>query len=297
MRIRIGTRSSKLALYQAALVQGLLKAAGHEGEIVPITTQGDTVQDRPLVEIGGKGLFVKEIEDALLKGACDVAVHSLKDVPYYVPSGLVIHTFLEREDPRDVFVGEAKDFDLLRKGARVGTGSLRRAVQLKRLRPDIEIVPIRGNVETRIRKIKEENLAGVVLAYAGLKRLGLDHLITTVFSPYEVIPAVGQGVIAIEHRKADTHVCDVLEGFNHADTARAVMAERIFLEMVEGSCTVPMGGYCEAREGSHHMVAFIASPDGKEYMKSEALGDNPMELGTGVAEDLVRKGARRLLER
>ena len=296
MKIRIGTRGSRLALYQATLVQSLLKEAGHEGEIVPIATQGDQVQDQPLVDLGGKGLFVKEIEDALLKGICDVAVHSLKDVPYYVPSGLALHTFLPREDPRDVFVGADGPFETLPRKSRVGTGALRRAVQLKRLRPDLEIVPIRGNVETRLKKIKSERLAGAVLAYAGLKRLGLDAQITSVFSPFEIIPAVGQGVIAVEHRKDDAAVCDILEGLNDRDTARAVLAERQFLEMVEGSCKVPMGGYCVAKDEGHHMIAFIASPDGKEFLKTEAIGDNPRELGTAVAEELVRRGARKLLE-
>jgi len=295
MRIRIGTRNSKLALYQAALVHDLLKAAGHDGEIIPISTQGDQVQDRQLLELGGKGLFVKEIEEALLNGTCDIAVHSLKDVPYLIPSGLALHTFLRREDPRDVFAGGDGPFETLPRKARVGTGSLRRAVQLKRLRPDIEIVPIRGNVETRLKKIKAERLDGVVLAYAGLRRLELDDQITSVFSPFELIPAVGQGVIAVEHRKDAAAVCDLLEGLNDRDTARAVAAERQFLEMMEGSCKIPMGGYCEPKDGGHHMIAFVASPDGREFLKTEAIGDNPLELGTAVAEALLGRGARNLI--
>ncbi len=296
MRIRIGTRGSRLALYQANLVRGLLQARGHATDLITIVTSGDTIKDVQLVELGGKGLFVKEIEEALLENRCDIAVHSLKDVPWTLPDGLVIDTFLPREDPRDAFVGrDGMPFDTLKRGAKVGTGSLRRGIQLKRLNRGVEVVPIRGNVETRIRKIASENLDGVVLAYAGLRRLELDAQVCSIFSPFEMIPAVGQGTIAIERRTADPAILEALAPLNDPPTAAAVAAERAFLVRLQGSCKVPMGGYCRPEGPGHHMAAFIASPDGKEFLKSEAIGDDPAELGNAIAEDLIRKGALKVL--
>ena len=297
MKIRIGTRGSRLALYQANLVRGLLEAQGHAAELVTIVTSGDSIKDVQLVELGGKGLFVKEIEEALLEERCDVAVHSLKDVPWTIPAGLVIDTFLPREDPRDAFVGrDGMPFDTLKRGAKVGTGSLRRGIQLKRLKSGVEVVPIRGNVETRIKKIAAENLDGVVLACAGMHRLGLEAQVCSVFSPFEMIPAVGQGTIAIERRGADAAAAEALAPLNDFPTAASVAAERAYLVRLQGSCKIPMGGYCRAEGLGYHMAAFIASPDGRDFLKSEAIGDDPAELGAAVAEDLVRKGALKLLE-
>lgn len=297
MKIRIGTRGSRLALYQANLVKGLLEAQGHAADLVTIVTSGDSIKDVQLVELGGKGLFVKEIEEALMDQRCDIAVHSLKDVPWTIPADLVIDTFLPREDPRDAFVGrDGMPFDTLKRGARVGTGSLRRGIQLKRLNRAVEVVPIRGNVETRIKKIAAENLDGVVLASAGMRRLELEAQVSSVFSPFEMIPAVGQGVIAIERRQRDEDAAGALAPLNDAPTAACVAAERAYLVRLQGSCKIPMGGYCRAEGLGYHMAAFIASPDGKEFLKTKAIGDDPAELGAAVAEDLVAKGALKLLE-
>jgi hydroxymethylbilane synthase len=297
VRIRIGTRGSRLALYQANLVRGLLEARDHAAELVTIVTSGDAIQDALLIELGGKGLFVKEIEEALIEGRCDIAVHSLKDVPWAIPDGLVIDTFLPREDPRDAFVGrDGMPFDTLKRGTKVGTGSLRRGVQLKRLKPGVEVVPIRGNVETRIRKIAGENLDGVVLACAGLRRLELEAQVCSIFSPFEMIPAVGQGTIAIERRADDGAALEALAPLNDRPTAASVTAERAFLVRLQGSCRVPMGGYCRPEGLGYHMAAFIASPDGREFLKTEAIGDDPAELGAAVAEYLVGKGALKVLE-
>ncbi|HEY1364966.1 MAG TPA: hydroxymethylbilane synthase [Xanthobacteraceae bacterium] len=267
--LRIGTRGSPLALAQARL---LLRAIAAANPIPPetialevIRTTGDMIRDRPLAELGGKGLFTKEIEEALLTGAIDAAVHSAKDMETALPEGLAIAATLRREDARDAFV--SRDGTTLRQllsGSRVGTASLRRQALVKRLRADLVVVPLRGNVETRLRKLEAGEVDAILLALAGLKRLGRADVATAVLDVDEFPPAVGQGVIAVEARLDDARTRALLERVNHAETASALVAERAFLAALDGSCRTPIGGHATVQSGRIELRGLIAKPDGSE---------------------------------
>ncbi len=297
MKIVIGTRKSKLAMYQANLVREILEKIGYNIELLPIKTEGDKLKDKILTEFGGKGLFVKEIEEALLEGKCDIAVHSLKDVPYILPKGLKLKAFLKREDPRDCLVLNNGSIEKLKEGGKIGTSSLRRKVQLEKIFPKINILPIRGNVETRLRKMETEKLDGVVLALAGLKRLNLENKACHIFSPFEIIPAIGQGVIVVEGIEEDFEIEKIYKDINDEETSKVVKAERKFLEEMKGSCKIPMGGFCKKEGDFYHMVCFISMPDGSNFLKVEGIGDDPEELGLGLAENLKLKGAKEIIEK
>jgi hydroxymethylbilane synthase len=267
--LRIGSRGSPLALVQAREVQGRLAAAcGFEAERIEIKiirTTGDAIQDRPLAEVGGKGLFTKEIEEALLSGAIDLAVHSSKDMPTVLPPGLVLSAFLPREDARDAFVSRgAKTLRDLAAGAVVGTASLRRQAMVKRLRPDLAIVPLRGNVETRLRKIEAGEAEATLLAVAGLKRLSLLSAASALLDIDEFIPAVGQGAIGIETRADDAATRALVARIDDPDTATALAAERAFLAVLDGSCRTPIGGHARISEGQVRFRGIIVKPDGSE---------------------------------
>jgi hydroxymethylbilane synthase len=264
---RIGTRGSPLALVQARAVRAQLAAVFGAGEdeieLVVIRTTGDTIQDRPLAEEGGKGLFTKEIEEALLAGRVDLAVHSAKDMPTFSQPGLTLAACLEREDPRDVFISrKANSIAELPRGARLGTASLRRQAIARRARRDLEVAPLRGNVETRLRKLDEGQVDATLLALAGLKRLGLTHHATRIMSPEEFLPAAAQGAIGIEAREDDPRVRDALARINHADTFTAVACERAFLAALDGSCKTPIAGHAVVQEDSIQFRGLIAQPDG-----------------------------------
>lgn len=287
-KIIVGSRDSKLALSQTDIVIASLKDNYPWGqyEIVKIKTKGDKILNITLSKVGGKGLFVKEIEEALLQGKIDLAVHSMKDMPYELPQGLEISAVTRREDPRDVFISAKGDeFMYLRKGSLVGTSSLRRASQLKTLRPDIEIRPLRGNVLTRIEKMKQQGLDGIVLAAAGIKRLGLESLITHYFSIEEIIPAVGQGALAVESRIGDEIVSHV-KVVNHPETAIAVKAERSFMKTLGGSCQIPIGAFAQIHGETMEIIGML-DKNGKVNKDSISGPINQGEkMGIKLAEKL-----------
>lgn len=275
--LRIGTRGSPLALVQARMVRKQLAAAlgaGEEAiELRTIRTSGDVIVDRPLAEEGGKGLFTKEIEEALRAGSIDLAVHSAKDMPTVLPDGLILGACLEREDPRDVFIsGKARSLAELPHGATLGTASLRRQAIAKRARPDLRIVPLRGNVETRLRKIDDGEADAAILALAGLKRLGLAERATCVMAVAEFLPAAAQGAIGIEVRAGDTRTRDLLARIDHADTSTAVACERAFLAALDGSCKTPIGGYAELSGGVLQFRGLIVKPDGSAAHETSVAG-------------------------
>jgi len=285
--LRIGTRGSPLALVQARTVRARLAAAMQVDEaaieLVIIRTSGDTIQDRPLAEVGGKGLFTKEIEEALLSGRVDLAVHSSKDMPTFSQAGLMLAACLEREDPRDVFISrKAKSLMTLPQGATLGTASLRRQAIAKRLRTDLNVVPLRGNVETRLRKLDAGEVDATLLALAGLRRLGLTEHATAVMSIDEFLPAVGQGAIGIEARENDTRTRDILARIDHADTSAALACERAFLAVLDGSCKTPIAGHATVTGDTVQFRGLIARPDGK------AAHDI---AGTGHRKDAAMIGA------
>jgi len=291
--LRLGTRGSPLALAQARMVRQALAAAhGFDPEqiaIEVIRTSGDRIQDRPLADVGGKGLFTKEIEEALAADTIDLAVHSSKDMPTVLPPGLVLSAFMEREDPRDVFISrKAKSIAGLPRGATVGTASLRRQAMVKRKRPDLTIVPLRGNVETRLRKLDEGVADATLLALAGLKRLGLADAATAVLDVNEFLPAVGQGAIGIETRADDARTCELLAAINHADTFSALGAERAFLAVLDGSCRTPIGGHATIAGGRLRFRGMIVKPDGSEAHEATREGDvrDAEKLGADAAGEL-----------
>ena len=297
--LRLGTRGSPLALAQARMVREALARAHGFGperiELAVIRTSGDRIQDRPLAEVGGKGLFTKEIEEALAAGAIDLAVHSSKDMPTILPAGLVLSAFLEREDPRDVFIShKAKSIRELPRGATVGTGSLRRQAMVLRLRPDLKVVPLRGNVETRLRKLDEGVADATLLALAGLKRLGLAGAATAVLDVDEFLPAVGQGAIGIETRADDTRTQDLLRPIDHAATASALAAERAFLAVLDGSCRTPIGGHATVADGRLRFRGMILKTDGSEAFEATRTGSasDAAKLGADAGRELkARAGA------
>jgi hydroxymethylbilane synthase len=293
LTLRIGSRGSPLALVQAREVQGrLAKACGLDPariEIEVIRTTGDAIQDRPLADAGGKGLFTKEIEEALLEGSIDLAVHSSKDMPTVLPPGLVLSAFLPREDARDAFIGRAvKTLAELPSGAVVGTASLRRQALVKHLRPDLKIVPLRGNVETRLRKLEAGDFDATILAVAGLKRLGLLTAASSFLDAEDFVPAVGQAAIGIETREDDDKTRALVAAVNDADTATALAAERAFLAVLDGSCRTPIGGHARVSGAQIRFRGLLAKTDGSEVLNvtREGRAAEAAKLGAEAAHDL-----------
>ena len=298
--IRIATRRSPLAKWQANHVRDLLIARepGLEVALHELMTRGDRILEVPLAEVGGKGLFVKEIEDALLSREAEIAVHSMKDLPALLAPGLVLASVPLREDPRDALCSpKYETLDKLPKGARVGTSSLRRSAQLKAIRPDLRLEVVRGNVETRLRKASEE-LDAVVLAYAGLRRLGLGDRATQVFTPEQMLPAVAQGALALEARADDAATLKRLAALEDPDTRVRIEAERGFLARIEGGCQVPIAGHATLEGGQVLLRALVASLDGTRIIRAERRGP-PAEaraMGVAVAEELLSRGAAEILK-
>jgi hydroxymethylbilane synthase len=297
--IRIATRRSPLAKWQANHVASLLRAnePALDVRLHEVVTRGDRILDVPLADVGGKGLFVKEIEDALLAGEAEVAVHSMKDLPAVLAPGLLIGAVPEREDPRDALCSPRwKTLDRLPKGGKVGTSSLRRSAQLKAIRPDLEIHMVRGNVETRLRKAAE-SLDAVVLAYAGLRRLGLAEHATQVLSADEMLPAVAQGALALEARAADGATLKRLSALEHPETRVRTEAERGFLARIEGGCQVPIAGHARVEGQSVVLRALVASLDGTKVIRAERAAPlaDARRLGEALAEELLSKGAAEIL--
>ena len=294
VKLRIGTRGSPLALWQAHSVRSLLMAAHGLGEIAieieVIRTSGDRIQDRPLSEVGGKGLFTKEIEEALLDRSIDLAVHSMKDVATVLPAGLSIPCLLPREDPRDAFISlKAASLADLPQGAIVGTSSLRRQSQVRHARPDLKVVSLRGNVDTRLRKIAEGEADATLLALAGLKRLGLEAHVKAILSIDEMLPAVAQGAIGIEVRDDDKSIRALLEPLHHADTGVCVAAERSFLARLDGSCRTPIAGLATLEGGQLHFRGRIFATDGSASHGAERTGQahDASRLGRDAAEEVL----------
>lgn len=300
-KIIVGSRRSKLALTQTNQFIEKLKAAGapFEFEVKEIVTKGDRIVDVTLSKVGGKGLFVKEIEQALYDKEIDFAVHSMKDMPSVLPEGLVIGCIPEREDPRDAFIsnGHVKFLDLP-VGAVVGTSSLRRSSQLLLLRPDLDIQWIRGNIDTRLEKLKSGDFDAILLAAAGLKRMGWkDDIVTEFLEVEECLPAIGQGALAIECREDDAELLAELAKINHENTALAVNAERKFLKDMDGSCQVPIAGYATVRDGEISFTGLISSPDAEEVFKESIVSRDPIEAGRAVAERISAQGGYELIQK
>ncbi|ENM5842873.1 hydroxymethylbilane synthase [Vibrio mimicus] len=300
--IRIATRQSPLALWQANYVKDALMAAhpGLKVELVTMVTRGDVILDTPLAKVGGKGLFVKELEVAMLEGRADLAVHSMKDVPVDFPQGLGLVTICEREDPRDAFVSNtyAKIADLP-SGAVVGTCSLRRQCQLKAARPDLVIKELRGNVGTRLSKLDAGEYDAIILAAAGLKRLELESRIRSFIEPEQSLPAVGQGAVGIECRLDDQRVRELLAPLNHTDTADRVRCERAMNLTLQGGCQVPIGSYALLDGDEIWLRALVGEPDGSQIVRGEIRGprSEAEQLGITLAEQLLGQGAKEILER
>ncbi len=299
--IRIATRKSPLALWQAEHVAERLRQAhpGLEVELVKMVTQGDKILDTPLAKVGGKGLFVKELEQGMMEGRADIAVHSMKDVPMDLPEGFVLGAVLTREDPRDAFVSNRyAALDELPEGAVVGTSSLRRQCQLRAARPDLDIRDLRGNVGTRLGKLDAGDYDAIVLACAGLKRLGLGERITQALAPEQSLPAVGQGAVGIECRADNAAVLDLVAPLNDPDTAVRVHAERAMNHRLEGGCQVPIAGYAELAHGVLLLRGLVGSVDGRDVIRGDIAGrpEDAELLGRTLAEDLLARGADRILE-
>lgn len=302
-KIVVGTRQSALALTQTGQVIDRLKAlCEREGlavefELRKIVTKGDRILDVTLSKVGGKGLFVKEIEQALLDGEIDMAVHSMKDMPFALPEGLTVGAVPEREDPRDCLITkDGRGLDELPKGAKVGTSSLRRSSQLQNYRGDLQIESVRGNIDSRLRKLETEGFDAILLAAAGLHRIGWRDRISAYLNPELCLPAVGQGALCIECRENDPFVLDLLAKFNHPSTALAVAAERSFLGRLNGGCQVPIGAYGQiAEDGEITLTGMVGTPDGKTVLKETMSGDDPNKLGLALADALIAKGAAELL--
>ncbi|KAB2310097.1 hydroxymethylbilane synthase [Betaproteobacteria bacterium SCN2] len=296
----IATRESALALWQAHHIRDRLKALhpGLQVELLGMTTQGDRILDVTLNKIGGKGLFVKELEQALQEGRADLAVHSLKDVPMVLPDGFTLAAIGEREDPRDAFVSNNyRQLSELPPGAVVGTSSLRRESQLRAHYPHLDIQPLRGNVNTRLRKLDEGQYAAIILAAAGLKRLGFADRIAAILEPEQSLPAAGQGALGIEVRAGRADLEALLAPLHHPDTAACVRAEREVSRQLGGSCQVPLGAYALMHEGALFLRGFVASPDGKTFLQAEARGEAgaPEALGRQLADALRAQGADAIL--
>ncbi len=299
--IKIGTRASKLALWQANWVKSALNEidAAQSIELVTIKTKGDKILDVPLAKVGGKGLFVKEIEQALLDHRIDIAVHSMKDMPAEIPDGLCIGAIPQREVAGDVLISRSgHSFGELRRGAVIGTSSLRRAAQLRHARPDIEIVPLRGNLDTRLKKLQTENLDAIVLAAAGVKRLELEHWITEYLDSEVMLPAVGQGALCIEIRQNDAIIAPLVKTLDDSRTRAVVLGERAFLNRLGGSCQVPIAGHGEIRDNAFHLTGLVADLHGTPIYKSILSGavNSSESIGISLAEALLSRGAGKILE-
>jgi len=295
-KIRIATRKSELALWQANHVADLLRQH-HERlqvELLPMVTQGDVILDQPLAQIGGKGLFLKELERALLNGSADIAVHSMKDVPVEHVPGLEVKVMLARANPMDALLSrEGRRLDELPAGARVGTSSLRRQCQLQSIRPDLVVADLRGNVNTRVRKLQEGQYDAIILACAGLERLGMEGLITEELAPPRWLPAATQGTIGVQSRVGDAGVADLISVLNDADAARRTRAERAVATALQGSCQVPLAVFAEMREGEFCVSGMVGMPDGSQVLRAESRGaaESADALAAQVAADLVDQGA------
>lgn len=299
--IHIGTRGSQLALWQANWVKHQLEGL-HRNlsvELQIIKTTGDKILDTPLAKVGGKGLFVKEIEDALLDHRVDLAVHSMKDMPVQVPQGLFIGAVPQREDPRDVYISKGgKTLSGLPIGARIGTSSLRRAAQIRSIRDDLVVVPLRGNVQTRLRKLDEGEVDATILAAAGIKRMALWDRVTEVFDPEKMLPAVGQGALCVEIRAGDPAILDLIAPLDHPETRTVVTAERAFLRRLEGGCQVPIAAHGSLLNGTIRLSGLVASLDGKKCHREmdSAPVTEAEHLGDRLAQTLLSHGAGHILE-
>jgi hydroxymethylbilane synthase len=288
-------------MWQAEHVASALKQihTGLEVEIVGMTTQGDKILDTPLAKIGGKGLFIKELEQGLLSDQADIAVHSMKDVPVELPEGLHLAVIMQREDPRDAFVSNRfNSIELLPQGACVGTSSLRRQSQLVERRPDLKIKSLRGNVNTRLRKLDEGDYDAIILAAAGLIRLGFEERITAFIGPEQSLPAIGQGAVGIECRRDDVRVNELIAPLHHRETACCVQAERTMNQRLNGGCQVPIAGYAMLESGTVWLRGLVAEPDGSQIIRGEVEGtpEEAEAMGTGLAEHLLEWGADRILQ-
>jgi hydroxymethylbilane synthase len=297
-QIKIGTRGSKLALQQSAWVREQI-AERHPDlsiEVVRIRTTGDMITNVPLAQVGGKGLFVKEIEEALLRRDIDLAVHSMKDVPTELPPGLHLGAISAREDPRDVLISrEGQGLEQLSAGAKIGTSSLRRKAQLLAINPKWEVISLRGNLDTRIRRLETEGLDAVILAAAGVRRMGLEKRITETLSFSAMLPAVGQGALGIECLQ-EGGVNDLIAFLRHQDSTAAVLGERAFLRRLEGGCQVPIAAYGEVEKGRLLLRGLVARLDGSQLFRAEAEGDDPETVGEQLAEELLAQGADEVLQ-
>ena len=298
--LRIATRKSPLAIWQAEHVTHRLQQLHPQLqiELVRMSTSGDKLLDSPLSQVGGKGLFVKELEQGLLSGAADIAVHSMKDVPVDLPPGLHLPVILQREDPRDAFVSKNyANIDDLPPGARLGTASLRRQCQLRARRPDLDIVTLRGNVNSRLAKLDSGDFAAIMLAAAGLIRLGMGARITRLLEPEESLPAIGQGAIGIECRNGDSRVLDLIGALDHTPTHICVRAERALNIRLHGGCQVPIAGFAELGHGVILLRGLVGSMDGQRFVRGDISGrpEDAEELGTVLAEDLLARGAGAIL--
>ncbi len=295
--IVIATRESPLALWQAEYVKARLEAEhpNLQVSLLGMTSRGDQLLEQPLYKVGGKGLFVKELETALLDGRADIAVHSMKDVPMVLPDGLTLGVICEREDPRDALVG-VNSFDKLPQGARLGTSSLRRSCQIAQHRPDLDIGFLRGNVNTRLAKLDKGDFDAIILACAGLIRLGFEARIGNAIDPELSLPAAGQGAVGIEFRDNDDRIRDLLAPLHDDMTARRVHAERAVVRRLDGGCDVPIAAYAEWEQDTLWLRARVGSTDGAQLLVAEARGDDPEQLGLGVAELLLSQGAKDLIQ-
>lgn len=299
--LKIATRQSPLALWQAEHIRARLQELHPDltVELVKFVTQGDKILDTPLAKIGGKGLFVKELEAALLDGRADLAVHSMKDVPMALPEGLTLAVICEREDPLDAFVSNHfEKFADLPQGARVGTSSLRRKSQILKQRPDLQIIDLRGNVGTRLGKLDDGQYDAIILASAGLKRLGLENRIRHTIEPNVSLPAVGQGALGLECRADDQDVLALIQPLLHIETDVCVRAERAFNAYLEGGCQVPIAGYATLQDGKIHIEGRVGSPDGQTLLRAEMTDEahNAQQLGENLARNLLEQGAGDLLK-
>lgn len=302
MTLKIGTRGSRLALAQSEWIKKKIEARHPHihVELIRIKTTGDKILDTPLSKIGGKALFVKEIEEALFRKAVDLAVHSMKDVPAELPAGLMLSAFPEREDPWDAFVSvKYQTIQDLPQRAEVGTSSLRRAAQLLTMRRDLVIVPLRGNVDTRLRKLEEGEIQAIILASAGLKRLGLEKRITHVIPSDQMLPAIGQGSLGLEVRSDDGLTVSLLQFLNHEETEVTVRAERAFLKELEGGCQVPIAAFCRFRGGLLHLAGMVAELDGSYTVRDKITGEKAQaeQIGVTLARKLLDCGADKILAR
>lgn len=298
-RLRIGSRGSQLALWQANHIAGRLAARGIETELEVIRTTGDRVTEVALSQVGTKGMFTKEIEEALAEGRVQLAVHSLKDLPTDLEPGFELAAITERESPFDVLLSARYDsLAALPQGARVGTSSLRRQAQLRALRPDLELVPVRGNVDTRLRKLEAGDYDAIILAGAGVNRLGLVRHLRQVFNAQTLCPAAGQGALAVEIRAGDRSTAEALRFLDHTPTRAAVECERAVLRGLGGGCQVPIGAFAQGRGEILHLTAIVATPDGVHLLREERQesGADPEALGAAAAQALLRAGARQILD-